>query len=91
MKYFWIDALKAFNNTELTLISDTAFFTQKGLKIIKEKEIYFVSRVPMCLREAHAMIDSRLEHCFTSIDENYIYQHQQITYADIPPAMDTLP
>jgi transposase len=52
-----IDALKALENTKLTLIADAALFTQKGLKVIKEKEIHFVSRVPMRLREAHAMID----------------------------------
>lgn len=51
-----IDALKAAADTQLTLIADAALFTKKGIEVVKEKEINFISRIPMHLKDAKRLI-----------------------------------
>lgn len=78
-----INSLKAMNGTPLTLIADTALFTQKGLEAVKEKNINFISRVPMRLKEAKAFIANTPKDKLTVIDENYSFSEKSINYTDI--------
>lgn len=78
-----IDSLKAVDNTPLTLIADAALFTQKGLEAVKEKNINFIPRVPMRLKEAKAFIANTPKDKLAVIDENYSFSEKSINHTDI--------
>jgi len=78
-----IDALKSAADTQLTLIADAALFTKKGIEVVKEKEIDFISRVPMHLKDAKRLIAEYIDDDFKVIDENYACIKKTITYGGI--------
>lgn len=75
-----IESLKAMNNSKLALIADAALFTQKGLQAIKEKDIFFISRVPAKLKEAKALMNTASTSTMTPLDENYSFIQKSVTY-----------
>ncbi|WP_434579790.1 IS1634 family transposase [Sulfurimonas sp. NW15] len=79
-----IESLKSASHQHITLIADAALYTTLILKHLKTQKIDFISRIPMRLKKAKEFVQTSTNQTFNSIDENYSYIKQTLTYEDIP-------
>ena len=69
-----IDSLKANYNEKLSIIGDAALYVKETIEELCNKEALFISRVPMKLKSAKAVLKELKDEELKKIDENYSYK-----------------